>query len=295
MARFGLLVLLATLAVLATLVTTNEMVGVRAAGISVYRVTLALLAGAAVLAGVHLWFADTVLPATSSRLALWDARDYEGLPPRRRPSRAPAWFMVGDSLVEVGWSSLDGRELRDVTVIRRDDNGRMTAYTRAEQAHYRDELWVLERVHRLPVNGQPRPDVPRLRLALPVSPERFAALGERPGAMRISEIWRLAHNPDLGGRPARVYDVWLQRKFAHPAGALVMVLLGAPMALQHARRNRMLLVSLGAITVGFLFFVAERLLLALGETGALPAAMAVWAPAVVFSMLAVWVLLHYEG
>lgn len=287
--------LLATLTTFATMVTTNEMVAVRAAGISIYRVTFALLGGAVILAAVHIWFADTVLPATSSRLAIWDARDYEGLPPRRRPSRAPAWFTVGDALVEVGGSSLDGRRLRDVTVIRRDSAGRMTAYIRAQHARYLSEEWLLENVRRIPVDGEARPDVPRMRLALPLSPARFAVLGERPGALSFAEIWRLAHNPDLGGRPARVYDVWLQRKVAHAAGALVMVLLAAPLGLQHARRNRLMLGSVLAIGTGFLYFVAERLLLALGETGALPPTLAVWSPALVFSMLALWMLLRYEG
>lgn len=287
--------LLATLAVFATLVTTHEMVALRAAGISIYRVTLSMLAGAMLLGAFHLWFADTVLPATSSRLGIWNAQDYRGLPPRQRPNQAPAWFAVGDALVEVGWSSLDGERLRDVTVIRRNGNGRMTAYMRAERAHYADDLWVLERVRRIPVDGEATRDTDEVRLALPVTPQRFAALGERPGALAIGEIWRLANDPELGGRPNHVYGVWLQRKFAHPVGALVMVLLAAPLGLQHARRSRLLLASMGAIGAGFLFFVGERLLLALGETGMLPPALAVWSPAVVVSMLALWVLLHYEG
>jgi len=287
--------LLASLAVFATLVTTHEMVALRAAGVSIYRITLSLLGGALLLGAFHLWFADTVLPATSSRLELWKAQDYRALPPRQRPTQAPSWFAVGDALVEVGWSSLDGRRLRDVTVIRRNGDGRMTAYMRADRAHYTDDLWVLERVQRVPVDGGARPNTDEIRLALPVSPKRFAALGERPGTLAISEIWRLASTPGLGGRPKEVYRVWLQRKFAHPVGALVMVLLAAPLGLQHARRNRLLLASMGAIGAGFLFFVAERLLLALGETGMLPPALAVWSPAVVVSMLALWVLLHYEG
>lgn len=287
--------LLTTLAVFATLVTTHEMVALRAGGISIHRITLAMLGGAVILGALHLWFADTVLPATSSRLALWDKQDYAGLPPRQRPNQAPAWFAVGDALVEVGWSSLDGQRLRDVTVIRRNADGRMTAYLRAQRAHYTDELWVLEDVQRIPVDGGERPDTEQLRLTLPVTPQRFAALGERPGRLEISEIWRLARNPDLGGRPQAVYEVWLQRKFAHPASTLVMVLLAAPLGLQQGRRNRLLLASTGAIGAGFLFFVAERLLLALGEAGLLPPALAVWSPAAVFSALAAWVLLHYEA
>lgn len=286
--------LLATLATYAAAVSSHEMVAIRAAGISIYRTTGALLVGAAVLAAGHLWFADTVLPATSSRLELWRAQDFEGLPPRRRPHRAPAWFSLGESLVEVGTSSLNGRRLQNVTLIRRDD-GRMTDYLRAETARYDGDLWVLENVRRVPVNGESLPHMGEMRLAMPVTPKRFAALGERPGSLSLGEIWRLARNEDLGGRPGHVYHTWFQRKLAHPLGALVMVLLAAPIGLQHARRNKMLLGSFAAIGVGFLFFVAERLLVALGETGMLPSAMAVWAPAVVFSMLAAWILLHYEG
>jgi lipopolysaccharide export system permease protein len=287
--------LLATLGVYATAVSTHEMVAIRAAGISIYRATVALIVGAALLAGALVWFSDTVLPATSSRLELWQARDYDGLPPRRRPQQAPSWFSVGDALVEVRGSSLDGRELTGVTVIRRNSEGRMVAYLKAARARYDGELWVLEEVTRAPVDGRPAPGSETLRLALPVTPQRFAALGERPGSLSFAEIWRLASNPDLGGRPAHVYWTWFQRKLAHPAGALVMVLLAAPIGLQHGRRNRAMMVSIAAIGAGFLFFVAERLLLALGETGLLPPTMAVWAPAVVFSMLASWILLHYEG
>lgn len=287
--------LIATLITYATAVSSHEMVAVRAAGISIYRTTAVLLLGAFILAGAHLWFADTVLPATTSRLQLWQARDYAGMPPRQRPHRAPAWFSLGDTVVEVGWSSLDGSHLRDITVVRRDEAGRMIAYLRAEQAEYVEELWVLRNVRRVGVNGGSQSSQEELRIAIPVTPKRFAALGERPGALSLSEIWRLANTTELGGRPERVYHVWLQRTFAQPLGALVMVLLGATVGLQHARRNRMLLASSGAIGAGFLFFVAERLLLALGETGIVPSAMAVWAPAGVFSMLAGWVLLHYEG
>lgn len=287
--------LLATLVTYANAVNTHEMVAIRGAGISIYRVTAALLFGACVLAAIHLWFSETVLPATSSRLELWQAQDYNGLPPRRRPQQAPTWFAVGDSLVQVGGSSFDGRRLRDIAVVQRNENGRMLRYLRAETARYAESAWHLRNIHRMQIDGGTAETVERMRLALPVKPKRFAALGERPGALTMSDLWRLARNDDLGGRPPHVYYAWFQRKIAHPLGALVMVLLAAPIGLQHARRSRMLIASLGSIGAGFLFFVAERLLLALGETGLLPTAMAVWSPAIVFSILASWVLLHYEG
>lgn len=290
-----LTVLLAAMAVFAQLVACQEMVAMRAAGVSIYRVAGALLLGAVALAAAHLWFANAVLPHTSSRLQLWAAQDYRGLPPRRAPRRAPTWFAVSDSLVKVGYSSLDGRRLYDVTVVRRDEAGRMVDYFRARRAFYDSKLWVFAEVRRPAMGGREASELDKLRVALPVTPKRFAALAGRPTALRVEELWRLARDPDTGGRPTYVYESWLQRKLAHPLGALVMVLIAAPLGLQLARRNRMLLASFAAIGAGFLFFVAERLLLALGETGLLPPWLAVWTPAVVFSILSLWVLVSLEG
>lgn len=287
--------LVATMAVLAHWVSTHQLVALRAAGVSFYRIVAALLGGAVLLALAHFWFADTVLPSTSSRLELWRAQDFQGLPPRHVPRRAPAWFAVGDALVEVKESSLDGRELSGVTVVHRDDSGALRSYMRAKRAFYTGQVWLLEDVRRAPLRGQNAPDVRTFRLNLPVAPKRFAALGERPGALRLGEIGRLIADNDLGGRPTHVYRAWYQRKLAQPVGVLVMVLLAAPLGLQHARRNRMMLASFGVMFTGFLFFVAERLLVALGETGMLPVALAVWTPAALFSILAAWVLLHGEG
>ena len=287
--------LVATMALLAHLVATHELVALRAAGVSFYRIVAALLLGALALSAVHFAFVETVLPQTSSRLELWRAEDFRGLPPRRLPRQAPAWFALGDTLVEVETSSLDGRRLQGVTVVRRQEDGRMRVYLRAERAVYTGLTWRLDEVRRAALQGQRAEVLPSLRLDLPVTPKRFAALGERPGALRLREIQRLIANPDLGGRPQYVYEVWYHRKLAHPLGALVMVLLAAPLGLQHARRQRMLLASFGVMFAGFLFFVAERLLATVGETGLVPVPLATWTPMVVFALLAAWPLLHYEG
>lgn len=290
-----LAVLLATMAVFAQLVASSELIAMRAAGISIYRVAGAAMLGAGVVAVAHFWIAETVVPETAGRLRLWEERGFRGLPPMATPRHAPTWFAVGDSLVHVGHSSFDGQSLYDVTVVRRDGEGRLLNYFTAAFAHYGDGLWRFQQVHRPALNGEPARDIAELRLALPVTPRRFSALAGAPAELGFAELWRLAHSPDLADRPAYYYNFWLQRKIAQPLSSLVMVLLAVPLGLQLARRNRMLAASFAVIAAGFLFFVAERLLLALAETGVLPSAVAAWTPAAVFSILALWILLNLEG
>jgi lipopolysaccharide export system permease protein len=288
-------VLLAAMTTFAQLVTSSEAVAMRAAGISVYRLTGVAMLGAALIAVAHFWLANAVVPETAGRLRLWEERGFRGLPPLSTPRRAPTWFAVGHALVHVGHSSLDGHSLYDVTVVRRDADGRMTDFFSAAFGSYEDGLWLFRQVARPGLNGQASQDLSEMRVALPVTPRRFSALSGEPGEFSFAELWRLSNSPDVADRPAYFYDFWLQRKIAQPLGSLVMVLLAAPLALQLARRNRMLLTGFAAVFVGFLFFVAERLLLALGETGLLPATVAAWIPAAVFSILAAWVLLNLEG
>lgn len=290
-----LAVLLAAMITYAQLVVSSESVAMRAAGVSVYRLAAAGMFGAALIGVGHFWLANAVVPETAARLRIWEERSFRGLPPLAAPRRAPTWFAAGQALVHVGHSSLDGRSLYDVTVVRRDGEGHVTDFFSAAFGNYEDGLWLFRQVRRPGLNGENSSEIPEIRVALPVTPRRFSALAGRPEELGFVDLWQLAHNPDLAERPSYFYTFWLQRKIAQPLGSLVMVLLAAPLALQMARRDRMLGTSFAVVFAGFLFFVAERLLLALGETGILPTAAAAWTPAAVFSILAAWVLLNLEG
>ncbi|SDF88490.1 LPS export ABC transporter permease LptG [Limimonas halophila] len=287
--------LLASMMVYGQLVMTSEMVAARAAGVSVHRVIAAMILGAGVLAVAHTAFQEFVVQHSSARLRLWAERDYRGMPPEVAPQRAPTWFAAGDALVHVSGSATDGRRLQGVTVVRRSPEGRLTDIFTADWARFRNGFWQFHEVHRPTSDGPGAAEtMPRLDLVLPISPGRFSTLAESPAELGLEELWTLRKNPQSANRPASFYNFWLHRKLAHPAGALVMVLIAAPVALQAARRNRMLLVSFATILAGFLFFVSERVLVALGETGMLPAAVAAWTPAIVFASLGLWVVISME-
>ena len=64
-----------------------------------------------------------------------------------------------------------------------------------------------------------------------------------------------------------------------------MILLAAPVALQLTRSGNRILFVVFALVMGFLYFVVESVLLTLGNTGELPVQVAVWGPAVFFSLI----------
>jgi lipopolysaccharide export system permease protein len=128
-----------------------------------------------------------------------------------------------------------------------------------------------------------------------LTPGHLADLAADPAKLSLAEVWRFVSNPDVGSRPVDFYQTWLLRKIAIPFVTLMMVLLAAPVA-QGMQRHGGLGTGLAVgVGIGFLYFVADGLLLALGEIGTIPPVVAAWSPTVLFGAIGVSVLLKIEG
>jgi lipopolysaccharide export system permease protein len=83
--------------------------------------------------------------------------------------------------------------------------------------------------------------------------------------------------------------------FAGPFGAIIMLLLSAPVALGSFRSTQGAMLLVSGLAAGLLFLVVNGLLTALGEGGAISPFLAVWGAPVIFGALAVTVLVSLEG
>jgi len=73
---------------------------------------------------------------------------------------------------------------------------------------------------------------------------------------------------------------------AQPLGGVLMVLLAAPICLQIQSNGRRNLVSAGVFAMGFLYFILQSILLALGEKGGIPPFLAAWGGFLIFGGIA---------
>ena len=73
-----------------------------------------------------------------------------------------------------------------------------------------------------------------------------------------------------------------------------MVLIAATFSLRLTRRGGTGLLVLGGLIAGFLLFFLTDVVLALGMSGSIPVILAAWAPAGVFTLLGLAMLLHLE-
>jgi lipopolysaccharide export system permease protein len=96
-------------------------------------------------------------------------------------------------------------------------------------------------------------------------------------------------------RSPAYYRMQFQRALAGPIGALVMLLLAAPVALANFRSGRGTAIMATCLATGLLFLVVDGLFTALGQGGTAPAFLAAWAAPAAFAILGATALIYLEG
>lgn len=285
-------VLAGSLFAFAQLAQQSAVTALRSTGMSAYRITAMAAPAALAVVVMHLAVSMVIAPRTDRVLDSW-WRSTE--PAAERKVAAAKTFRVGADIVVATPADDSGAVLKEVAIYRRDDNGRLVQSTTSARATYADGAWTLL--------------APKIETVSPGSVAQATAatmswrVGLRPSDVKTL-FWgdgemsaRAAKRALEGGaaiRPQSYYETQVQRIWAAPMAAIVMLLLTAPVLLTNFRSGGAMALTrcLGA---GLLFLVVDGLLTAVGESGAAPAMLGAWAAPIVFAAAGATVLLYLEG
>jgi lipopolysaccharide export system permease protein len=287
-------VLVGSLFTFTHLARTSEMVVIRATGANIYRLLRMMLPVALGVALVDFGIAAEVAPRTQDALTHWMAVT---APPSQAKPVKPHWFRLGPDVVMVGSQSEDGRTLKNLRIYKRDANRALTEEIAAPVATAEPGGW---RLHGSVVTKvlQDHSEVSApfdqdWKTQLTASAlQRLVRAGQD---VAFSAAFNAVSGAGPADRSPGFYQTRLNRSFAEPLGAVVMLLLSAPAALSSLRSDQALRLFLFGLSSGLLFLVSDGLLTALGETSALPPILAAWSAPVAFAALAVTVLITTEG
>ncbi len=290
-----IVVLVTTLVTFSLLSRTNELIACRALGISIYRLALPAFVAAILVGGCFAFFEAEILPASNQKVA--DARAViKGGQPLRLTRSADRQWQVGGGRFVYNFLHFDDRRtaLQRLQVFEFDEKFRLVKRLFAEEARHSESGWSVsqgwtrrfagrEQLSYRPIKGKASIDLPEL-------PSFFTEEVRRPAQMTYLELAAYARELREGGRPQPQYEVALHSKIAFPVGAVVMAMVGFPFAFRIERRGA--LYGLGvSIALGVAFVLVFAFFKTLGEVGALPAAIAVWSPGVLFALFGGYLLL----
>lgn len=289
-------VLLSSMILLVKMVLSHEIIILRAIGVSVYRVIATLASGVLFIVICHSIFANTLLIKTNRMLHYWQADEYKEKAKPIKNDMMNDWVSADSTFLHADFISADGNQLRDVVIVQKNAQNVITYFLRADSAQYDKGVWILYGVKEATPNSHAEETQSLTqRKILPFEPNTLSLMNVRENELSYGDLLDLIHSAGSVELQSKPYRFWFHHKIAVPFGSLVMLLIAAPLALQLARRNQILIVCCGCIMAGFTFYIFQQLLASLGETGVLPPVLAAWTPVVLGSTLAGWILLHFES
>ncbi|HSA82780.1 MAG TPA: LptF/LptG family permease [Geminicoccaceae bacterium] len=281
---------LAGLLTFAELVRHSELTAMHAAGVSKPRLAAAVLPVALLIALVQFVIEDQAVPAAIGALRAWGIGDYGSA----GDAPAVSWLRHRDDIVRIQRLDAASGELGGVTIFRRDPEGNLIAEIEAASASYEGGAWQLRDVTRSWVGTGAVDHEARLSWAGDLEPALLAAVIAHPRETPLRQLMQVNQAPGLGTQPSYRYKLWLQERLAAPATTVAMILVVVALARPPGGRSPQgWLIGMG-VAVGFLCWTFDGLVLAIGDLGLVPPALAAWTPLLVFATIAASVIVHQE-
>jgi LPS export ABC transporter permease LptG/LPS export ABC transporter permease LptF len=290
--------LVATLVTLAILAKNNEVIALKASGVSLYRMVLPLLLAGCLVSGGMFLLDDTFLPYANQRQDALRNR-IKGRPAQTYFEPAQQWIF-GENAKIYNYELFDSdRQLFGGLSVFELDRSTFQMHRRvfATRATWEptENAWIL-------TGGWVRDFGPDGRVVHyePFTATSLPELTEPPGYFRrevrqyYQMNWRqlgeyIASLRQAGFDTARFSVQW-QKKFAFPLIAAIIVFLAAPFAFLVGTRGAVggLAVAFG---VGVVYWSSAALFEALGSVGQLPPFIAGWGPDAIFGFLGLYFFL----
>ncbi|HEY6904041.1 MAG TPA: LptF/LptG family permease [Candidatus Acidoferrales bacterium] len=291
--------LVATLVTLAILAKNNEVIALKASGISMYRLVLPLILAGCLVSGGMFVLDETYLPYANQRQDALRNR-IKGRPAQTYFEPAQQWiFGENSKIYNYEFFDPDQQLFGGLNVFELDpDTFQVRRRVFATRASWEptERIWVLTGgwVREFGADGRVAEYKPFTATSLP-------ELTEPPGYFRrevrqYSQMnWKqlssyIASLRQAGFDTARLSVQW-QKKFAFPLIAAIIISLAAPFAFLVGTRGAVggLAVAVG---IGVVYWATAALMEAMGSVGQLPPILAGWGPDAIFGFIAAYFFLR---
>ncbi len=284
-----LIVLIATVFLFLTLTRQRELDALKAAGMSLYRVSLPVLLTAAVISVAAVGFQEMVLPELKAKRDEVDRVKIRGQIPRHLQRQGQIWYRASDTrffrmaLLDPVEKSIEGLQVLDL-----DQNFRLVTRLDAQKARWTPDGWQLtsgtvRRIDRSNIVATESFDS-RL-VVMPEHIDDFIQVSRPPDAMSFTELRAYVGKLEESGHKVAKYVVQLYAKLSFPWVHLIMALVAIPFALVSPRSGGRA-VGIGvAIVIAVAYWMVHSMALAFGQAELLPPVLAAWTANILFAGL----------
>jgi len=278
--------LLASILTLSSLNVHSEIIIMKAAGWSAFRILVPLMAVSLLIGAVNFVFSEMVTVHARGELRNWEANAFAADIPPAPDSVFDTWVTDGQNLVKAESANRNGSILLldQVTQYIRDENKNIINIIKADFAVYREESWRLFEVKQFDLNTLQITLLENLDWETNIPPERFISQAIVADQVNLPRLRRAINQLESEGHDTDNLSTMLYQKYVSPLSTLLMPLLAGLAAFGLHRGGNLLARILLTVSMGFGFFVINNLFIALGQYGAVPALIAAWLPFILFGL-----------
>jgi len=284
--------LLAVLYTFGKLNRDNEIIAMRASGLSVPQISSTVIVFGFVLSLFVFWVNDRYVPVSLYlNQKIKDQMESGVKKPKAKESEVIenlSMFGLKNRLFFINKFYPAQNRLEGIVILEHDESQNITRKVVANRGEYTDGAWrfyqniTYDFDETGQIKGEPQYAEEEI-MAIPESPRDFLNQRQRPDFMDISQlsnyIWKLSKSGAI--TVIRNLKIELYQRFVSPFTSMIILLLGIPFSLMMKRRAAGLS-SIGvSILVGFFYYVLNAVCIALGKAGlVLPSLSVLLAPAV---------------
>ncbi len=272
--------LLATLYTFGKLNHNNEIIAMRAAGLSIFQIIKGVIIFGSIISVFVFFVNDRFVPQSLSLTETTKEEMEKGSKRTQTKEQETinnlSMYGLKNRLYFISRFSPATKTMDRITILEHDEKQNLTRKIVANKGIYRDGLWRFFQSisYNFDEHGQIK-DEPQYyeeeTMTIPETPEDFINQRQRPDLMTISElddyIWRLSKSGAT--TTIRNFKIDMYQRFTMPLTSVIIVILGLPFSLMMKKRATGLS-SLGvSIMVGFIYYVLNAVGLALGKAGIL--------------------------
>ena len=272
--------LVATLYTFARLNRDNEIIAMRASGLSIFGITKTVIIFGTIISIFVFWVNDRFVPSS----LFWMEKTKEQIETNAKKTQEKEHEVI-DNLSMYGAKNrlffvnkfYYGKNIMEgITILVHDDHQNITKKIVANKGVYRGGLWRFYQSitynfdENSQIVGEPLYFEEEI-MAIPETPQEFLSQRERTDLMTIAQlddyIWKLSKSGAT--TVIRNLKVDLYQRFTSPLTSLIIILLGIPFSIRMKKRATGLS-SLGlSVMMGFLYYVLNAVSIALGKSGIL--------------------------
>lgn len=289
--------LIAALLSLGNLSRHNEIIAMRASGVSLFSIIAPVVMGGVLISLFGFVNNEFIMPEYTARANYIKNIQIEKKQQRVVFQQQKLWLRGPEnSIANIELVTPDRNELIGINIFKMNPDYSVRERITADSLIWYDGAWRLKNSRKYVLAGARARSVSADGEIFNIvdSPNDLGMIAKSSQEMDYGELWDYVKRLKMSGYKAARYEVDLHNKLAFPLASLLMVLIATPLSIQKVRSGGFGLGIAFAVLIAFVYWALMSVGTALGRSGALPPLYAAWLANVLFTSASVYILYRMQ-